>query len=132
MVRFFPRLRACAVLLLAYTLVLQGLLGALSAGAQAREARLAAQLGVICTVHGIADPRHASDSADPTPGKLACVEHCLLGAGAGPAPPPSGGVALDVVSWSRSAAAPSVGAHQPGSSPECAPPPPRGPPSSMN
>jgi hypothetical protein len=131
MIRDRSRPRLLAVLLLAYTLALQGLLGALSAGAQAQEARLASQLGVICTIHGIADPALASGDADPTPGKLACVEHCLLAAGlAATMPRPAEGPA-QIISWSRFPAPP-VAASRRVSSPEAAPPPPRGPPAAVN
>lgn len=72
--------RALATVALAYALVLQGLLGALAVGTQTMEARHAAQLGVICTVHGMVGADGQTDAKDPTPGKLACIEHCLVGA----------------------------------------------------
>ncbi len=76
--RLTQRLRTITLIALAYALALQGLLGALGAGAHAAEARLASQLGVICTIHGVVDPATGqADGGDPSPGRLACVEHCL-------------------------------------------------------
>jgi hypothetical protein len=121
------RLRLTAVILLAYALALQGLLGALGAGAHAAEARLAAQLGLICTIHGIAAPEHASDRTDPSPGKLACIEHCLLPSGAGTGPVAAAGVPALPVAWAQVDLAPPVGASE-AISPCAIPPPPRGPP----
>ena len=73
--------RLVAIVLLGYGLALSGLLGAISAGAHVNDARIAAQLGVICTIHGIGN---TSDGAeDPAPGKLACIEHCVLAAAGG-------------------------------------------------
>lgn len=69
-------MRLVAMVLLAYALVLNGLLGAMGAGTQVAEARTAAQLGVICTIHGIGNAE--TDNGDPTPGKLACIEQCVL------------------------------------------------------
>ena len=66
----WPRL--LALFLLACVLMLNGLLGAMASGAHAGEARLAAQLGVICTSHGTG----YSDRSAPS--KPACVEHCVL------------------------------------------------------
>ena len=80
--------RLLPVIMLAYVLALSGLLGSITAGAHVSEARTAAQLGVICTIHGMASGQ--TDGADPTPGKLACIEHCVLaGAGTMPAALPS-------------------------------------------
>lgn len=76
-IRRLPHL--IATLALAYALALQGLLGALGAGARTAEARHAAQLGVICTFHGVATPGAEPGEIPPSPGKLACIEHCLLG-----------------------------------------------------
>jgi hypothetical protein len=71
--------RLLAMVILAYALVLSGMLGAMASGAHIGQARLAAQLGVICTIHGIVDPASGrADGDDPSPGKLACVEHCTL------------------------------------------------------
>jgi hypothetical protein len=70
--------RLLAMFVLAYVLVLNGLLGSISAGAHVSEARTAAKLGVICTIHGIASAEGGRE--DPTPGKLACIEHCVLAA----------------------------------------------------
>ncbi len=74
------RCRLVATLALAYALALQGLFGAMSGAAFAGEIRLANQLGVICTVHGPALPDGSKDP-DPTPGRMACIEHCQLAAG---------------------------------------------------
>lgn len=89
--------RAFATVALAYALVLQGLLGALAVGAQTMEARHAAQLGVICTVHGMVGADGQTDAKDPTPGKLACIEHCLVGAST-ILPPPTN-TPPSVASW---------------------------------
>ncbi len=73
--------RILAMLIMAYALALNGLLGAIASGAHAGEARLAAQLGVICTIHGMAGPASgAQGQTDPTPGKMACIEHCTIAA----------------------------------------------------
>jgi len=91
---FAARPRSLARLLtlvaLAYVLVLNGLLGSIAAGAHVTEARTAAQLGVICTIHGISNGG-SGQADDPTPGKLACIEHCVLAsAGIVPAVLPAG------------------------------------------
>jgi hypothetical protein len=70
--------RLLALVMLAYVLALNGLLGSIAAGAHVTEARTAAQLGVICTIHGISNDG-SGQAEDPTPGKLACIEHCVLG-----------------------------------------------------
>jgi hypothetical protein len=63
---------------LAYLIALQALLGAMAGAVHAAEMRLYGQLGVICTVHGPVDPASLEQrETDPTPGKLACVEHCM-------------------------------------------------------
>ncbi len=124
--RLTQRLRTITLIALAYALALQGLLGALGAGAHAAEARLAAQLGVICTIHGVVDPATGqADGGDPSPGRLACVEHCLPLAASGPPPAPASSASH--VEWRAAAYAP---ADQPSSArPSPArPPPPRGPP----
>ena len=61
------------MVMLAYVLMLNGLLGGIVFGAHVAEARIAAQLGLICTIHGTGPV----DSS--APGKLACTEHCVLG-----------------------------------------------------
>jgi hypothetical protein len=71
----WPRL--LAMVTLAYVLMLNGLLGAMASGTHVAEARIASQLGVICTIHGIGNST-ADEAQDPTPGKLACIEHCAL------------------------------------------------------
>lgn len=117
-----------ASLALAYALALSGLLGAMGVGAHAAEARHAAQLGVICTIHGMADGEGPGAGSDPSPGKLACVEHCQPG-GAKPAAIPAA-FAEPAPAWPRAAAAASPVAEAPPAScpsPAC-PPPPRGPP----
>lgn len=114
------------MVVLAYVLALGGMLGSIAAGAHISEARTAAQLGVICTIHGIAGAGHGQN--DPTPGKLACIEHCVLAtANAMPVLPSAG------LSISRSdrldqvAIAPTHGSgHR--IAPVSTPPPPRGPP----
>jgi hypothetical protein len=80
--------RAVLALALAYGLALQALLGAMSSGVFAGEVRRAAELGVICTIHGAVDGADREGGpADPTPGRIACLEHCLLTAAqAGPPP----------------------------------------------
>jgi hypothetical protein len=79
-----PLARLLALVVLAYGLAMNGLLGSIAAGAHVTEARMAAQLGVICTIHGILGD-DTGQSHDPTPGKLACIEHCVL-VSAGPMP----------------------------------------------
>jgi hypothetical protein len=89
--------RVVATLALAYALALQGLLGAMGGAAFASDIRLANQLGVICTIHG---PELAGEAGatpdptrDPTPGRMACIEHCTAAiaqpavSGQGPAQP---------------------------------------------
>lgn len=76
--RFRPFARFLATVVLAYGLALSGLMGSIASGAHAGEARIAAQLGLICTVHGTFDPR--SEQSDPTPGKISCFDHCTLSA----------------------------------------------------
>lgn len=113
------------MVLLSYGLVINGLLGALGAGAHASEARTAAQLGIICTIHGIAAGERSND--DPTPGKLACIEHCLLAvAMAGPAPVPPGVIAH--VPYRADAMSFAVFAAHAIAQPTTQLPPPRGPP----
>ena len=69
--------RFLAMVALAYALMLNGLLSAMASGAHVAEARIAAQLGIICTIHGTGNFA-ADDTQAPTPGKLACIEHCVL------------------------------------------------------
>jgi hypothetical protein len=72
------RARRVALVALAYLIALQALLGAMAGAVHAAEMRLYGQLGVICTVHGPVDPASLEQRAtDPTPGKLACIEHCM-------------------------------------------------------
>ena len=71
--RIWQRIAAVAF---AYALALSGFAGALISPMQASEARLAAQLGVICTIHGLVGQGEPREGADPTPGKIACIEHC--------------------------------------------------------
>jgi hypothetical protein len=123
------RIRMLAIVVLAYALAVQGLLGAMGAGAQAGEARLAAQLGVICTIHGVVDPATGmAGGDDPTPGRLACVEHCLLTGGMGPGPVPTAATACELAAPVVSAAC-KPGPVTAAAYPSAAPPPPRGPPS---
>jgi hypothetical protein len=68
--------RFVATLALAYALALQGLLGAMGGAAFAGDIRLANQLGVICTIHGPELADEADPTRDPTPGRMACIEHC--------------------------------------------------------
>jgi hypothetical protein len=116
-------------LALAYALALQALLGAMGGAAHAGEMRLAAQVGVICTLHGALDPATGlPDGTDPTPGKLACVEHCLLvgqGAGALPSAAPS---ACPVAHGACVAGGTGASAPPTAGYPAAAPPPSRGPP----
>lgn len=72
--RFRPNsfCHAFAVIVMAYALILGGILGAMASAGHAQQLNLAAQLGMICTTHGMVDPQ---------PGKLACIEHCVLAAG---------------------------------------------------
>lgn len=117
-----------ASLAFAYALALSGLLGAMGAGAHAAEARHAAQLGIICTIHGMVDGEGAGSGSDPSPGKLACIEHCQLG-GAKPAALPAA-LAEPAPAWPRAVVAASAAAKAapaPCRSHAC-PPPPRGPP----
>lgn len=125
--RLFRTLRRLASLALAYALALVGLLGAMGVGVHAAEARHAAQLGVICTIHGMADGEGQSAGSDPTPGKLACVEHCQPGGAktaALPAilPHPAPAWPRLVAPSPRAEAAPRTGPSP------ARPPPPRGPP----
>jgi hypothetical protein len=78
--RLRPVARLLATIVLAYGLALSGLMGSIASGAHAGEARIAAQLGLICTVHGTVDP--SSGQSDRVPGKVSCVEHCTLASGA--------------------------------------------------
>jgi hypothetical protein len=72
------RARRVALIALAYIIALQALLGAMAGAVHAAEMRLYGQLGVICTVHGPVDPASLEQrETDPTPGKLACIEHCM-------------------------------------------------------
>lgn len=72
------RARRVALVALAYIIALQALLGAMAGAVHAAEMRLYGQLGVICTVHGPVDPASLEQrETDPTPGKLACIEHCM-------------------------------------------------------
>lgn len=120
--------RSVLVVALAYMLALGGVLGAMGAGPHAAEARTAAQLGVICTIHGMALPRHGGPDSDPTPGKLACIEHCTLASSA-PAPALPVLIAdLFTPEPDRSEPAPIAVELVPGGSFSCIPPPPRGPP----
>jgi hypothetical protein len=114
---------------LAYALALQALLGAIGGSAHAGEMRLAAQLGVICTIHGALDPASGPpDGGDPTPGKLACIEHCLLTGQSGAGALPTASAALPAFHAAHVCAlAVSVVAHGRGY-PSAAPPPSRGPP----
>jgi hypothetical protein len=114
---------------LAYALALQALLGAIGGSAHAGEMRLAAQLGVICTVHGLPDPASgAPDGHDPTPGKLACVEHCLLtGQGASGFLPASNSF-VPAVHGPHAASLFSASDAASSGYPSAAPPPSRGPP----
>lgn len=115
--------------MLAYALVLNGLLGSLAAGGHVAQARTAAELGVICTIHGVIDPATGNTGErDPTPGKLACIEHCVLAtASAVPLQP------AVVIAVNPPVAIPQVTPDLvrdvgPGLAPVAAPPPSRGPP----
>lgn len=83
--------RVVATLALAYALALQGLLGAMGGAAFAGEIRLANQLGVICTIHGAdipsAETGQPDRAKDPTPGRMACLEHCMPAVAQAAAPP---------------------------------------------
>ncbi len=119
--------RRLAMVSLAYMLMLNGLLGAMASGTHASEARIAAQLGVICTIHGTSNSV-AHDTQEPTPGKPACIEHCVLVlANAMPGMPVVGstidqpGLFAKVTGTAISNAGHRI-------APVSAPPPPRGPP----
>jgi hypothetical protein len=121
--------RRIAALALAYALALSGFFGALASPTQAAEARLAAQLGLICTIHGMVGQGDAQDGADPTPGRMACVEHCAASAsGAMPPVPlrPLGSAAEPGSLLANAAASEADPAF-----PRAAPPPGRGPPASI-
>jgi len=120
--------RLLALVMLAYVLALNGLLGSIAAGAHVTEARTAAQLGVICTIHGIADDG-TRQSDDPTPGKLACIEHCVLASAAiVPAVLPAGSM-INLPEPDAEAAGMSVVDQGHRIASVAAPPPSRGPPS---
>ncbi len=119
--------RFLALVVFAYVLALNGLLGSLAAGAHVAEARIAAQLGVICTIHGIGNSG-ADGTQDQAPGKLACIEHCVLGSsGATPAVLLA---AIDVIRHDPSSRETGPVALDAGHriAPVSAPPPSRGPP----
>jgi hypothetical protein len=118
--------RLLAMVMLAYGLALSGLLGAISAGAHVNEARTAAQLGVICTIHGIGNTSGGTE--DPTPGRLACVEHCVLAAAGGKPFVPTADPASAQPAFSADAhLRPNMGEGR-RIAPVAAPPLPRGPP----
>jgi hypothetical protein len=119
--------RLLALAALAYLLALNGLLGSIAAGAHVAEARMAAQLGVICTIHGI-DNDAAGQSDDPTPGKLACIEHCVISvASAMPALASAGTVVDEPAPQATAASLPTPDAGR-RIAPVSGPPQPRGPP----
>lgn len=120
--------RLLALVMLAYVLALNGLLGSIAAGAQVTEARTAAQLGVICTIHGISNDG-SGQAEDPTPGKLACIEHCVLAsAGIVPAMLPAGSM-INLPEPDAETAGISVVDQGLRIAPASNPPPSRGPPS---
>lgn len=125
-----PRLcfRLLTLVALAYVLALNGLLGSIAAGAHVAEARTAAQFGIICTIHGVANSE-ADGTADPTPGKLACIEHCVLAStNAMPGVPANGAIISQPERQVDAAIVPETGSVRRIGSASVQPPP-RGPPS---
>ncbi len=119
-------IRLLALVMLAYGLVLNGLLGAMGAGAHLAEARIAAQLGMICTIHGMAN--ESDPAGDPSPGKFACIEHCVLASASAMPLLPSVSMAVLRVGLCEVLVPLTVPAADPSIALTSPPPPPRGPP----
>lgn len=121
-----PSLHLLAILVLAYVLALNGMLGSISAGAHVAEARTAAQLGVICTIHGMTGNETGGEG--PTPGKPACIEHCVLAATNSLPMVPASGVAISRTDRLDQVAITSARDEGRKVARASTPPPPRGPP----